>query len=86
MIKYQRKDIDKDHPLTNKKIKHISTETIYIIESVHKMWSNGYFLCLLTVKENTDSHSQIFWQNISCEDNYILDFIDEANLEYSLMT
>ena len=72
-----------NHPLKGRRLQKISNGDVYTIQSVHKMWHKGYFLCLLT--EKNGSHGQVYWENINCLEDMILNHIEEGRLQYTLV-
>ena len=91
-----------NHNLEGKKIVRVEDGKEYTIESVHKHWYQGWYICLLVyslsetesellTKEIIDgkryghSHNFIFWENINCQYDIILESIGENRNEYKLV-
>jgi len=53
------------------------------IQSVHKHWYGGWYLVLLV--EHDGSHGLVLYENISCFHPIILEQIEEAQYQYSLL-
>ena len=64
-----------DHPLLGKKFFDAETNLTYNIEKVCKQWWGGYYIALLI--EQNGSHALRYWENISTEDETILESIRE---------
>ena len=71
-----------DHPLKGKKIIPSHREEIGIIQNVYKHWYHGYYLMLLV--NYNGSHGNVWWENINCENEIILDSIAESRRDFRL--
>jgi len=56
----------------------------YVIESVHIHYWGGYYLVLL-IKDQYGSHTQLFFENINCEDEIIIDILNEQKQKFRLL-
>lgn len=67
----------KDHELIGKKMYSTLEECEYTVDTVHKMWYNGWFIVIMAVDSHR-SHRTVYWQNIDCRDETVLEGIDES--------
>lgn len=74
----------KHHPLHDMVLVKIKTGERYEIDIVSKHWSQGYYWSLVYHKVGSNSHGTLFWKNISCHSNTVLDGINKAQKEYRL--
>ena len=71
-----------NHPLIGRKLDRGGK--IYTIEGVNKHWMWGHYLGLL-LNNGNDSHVFIFWENINCGDELVLQQIGESRQAYKLI-
>lgn len=64
-----------NHPLVGKKFYDAELDKTYNIEKVCKHWYGGYYLTLLI--ENNQSHALRSWENISTDNEIILESIND---------
>lgn len=69
-----------DHELVGKKLVRYSDGNEYNVESVHKQWYAGWYIAILL--ERNKSHHLVFWENINCIEETILQSIEEAGVEW----
>ena len=72
----------KNHPLVGTKIKSKWSGKEYIVEKVNKQWFNGFYLGMLL--NNNDSHVFVYFENINCEDETVLEQIEKTKREFEL--
>ena len=72
-----------NHELVGRKIKHIPTGNVYVIEKVHKQWYAGWSISILV--QRNGSHKSIFWENINSFHEITLNQIKEAKESYELI-
>jgi hypothetical protein len=64
-----------DHPLVGKQFFDAETNMTYNIKKVVKQWWGGYYIALLV--EHNQSHALRYWENISTDNETILESIRE---------
>lgn len=64
-----------DHPLVGKKFYDSELDKTYNIEKVCKHWWGGYYIALLI--ENNGSHALRWWENISTDEESVLESIND---------
>jgi hypothetical protein len=75
----------KDHEFIDQKMYSISEECEYTVDRVHKMWHNGWFIIIMAI-DSHNSHRTVYWQNINCKDESILEGIDESREDFLFIT
>jgi hypothetical protein len=73
------------HPWHDRVLVEKETGTKYIIELVCKHHDYGYYWVIIARKEGTKSHATIWWENISCRYNVVLEGIAEARERYEMI-
>lgn len=73
--------IKRFHPLLGKTIVNKETNKSYVIDSVHKHWYMGNYW-VLTAVDSKNSHTSLFYQNINCIDNTVIDGIKKTKENY----
>jgi hypothetical protein len=63
-----------NHPLVGKQFHDSETNKTYNIEKVLKHWYGGYYLALLI--EKNQSHALRYWENISTDNEIVLEAIE----------
>ena len=81
--KHSHNIILEDHPLVGKKIKKIETNKIYNIEQVNQQWYAGWYIGLLI--EHNGSHGFIWYENIDCWNDIVVDSIEENKTKYIVL-
>lgn len=71
-----------NHKLVGQNLSRHSDGNDYEIVSVHQQWYAGWYIGLLLVRN--ESHSFVFWENISCIEPMIVKNIEEARLRFFL--
>lgn len=71
----------KDHELIGQRMYSTSEECEYTVDRVHKMWYNGWFIVIMPV-DSKRSHRTVYWQNIDCRDETVLQGIDESREDW----
>lgn len=56
----------------------------YVVDAVHENFYFGKYISLLIRKKGSKSHGVIFWENINCYSDVILESIEEARKIYKL--
>ena len=72
----------KNHPLVGTKIKSKWSGKKYTVEKVNKQWFNGFYLGMLL--ENNGSHVFVYFENINCEDETVLEDIERTKKEFDI--
>ncbi len=76
---------NRPHPLLGKVIKNVLSEDVYIIEAVYKHFDYGYYWTLLIRREGTQSHGTLWWENINCKYDLIVNDIKQNREEYIII-
>lgn len=71
----------KDHELIGAKMYSTEEDCHYTVDRVHKMWYEGWFIVIMAVDSNR-SHRTVYWQNIDCRDETVLQGIDESREDF----
>jgi hypothetical protein len=70
------------HPLLGKRIKSRKTGEEYVIEAVYKHFDYGFYWTILIRREGTQSHGTLWWENITCKYDLIVNDIEENRNEF----
>lgn len=73
----------RDYPLVGKKIRNNETGKIYNIEQANKHWYCGWYVGLLI--EQNGSHGFIWYENIDCWNDIVVDSIKKNKTKYILL-
>jgi len=74
----------KNHQFVDRKLYDKEENEVYTIESVHKHWYSGWYIVLLIV-DCAGSSCLLFWENINCMEELIINGILENNKRYSFI-
>lgn len=72
-----------DHDLVGKQVKNHEDGLIYNIDKVSKHWYAGWYVVVLA--EESNSHVMLFWENINCHNETILNGIKKTQERYELV-
>jgi hypothetical protein len=72
-----------DYPLVGRKIKNNETGKIYNIEQANRHWHGGWYIGLLI--EQNKSHAFIWFENIDCWNNIVVNSIEKNKTKYTLL-
>ena len=72
------------HPLLNKKFQNVENGKTYILDSVCIHWYMGYYYHA-TLRDQKDSHATVVIENINCEDETVLEYLERFNTKYKLI-
>ncbi|MFW6272680.1 MAG: hypothetical protein ACOC2U_02735 [bacterium] len=72
-----------DHPLVGERIVNYKGK-VGTIESVHKLWDRGWYIVLL-INNGKNSHWQVLWENINCQDSKIVEIIEIMRQKYFIV-
>lgn len=74
-----------NHPMLGKKFKRVKDNKIYIMDSVCIHWYNVGYYYHATLRDENGSHAVRFIENINCNNELVLEGIDEFNKDYKLL-
>lgn len=78
-----RQECLSNHPLKGQKLLNYSNGKTYDIVDVYREWHCGWFVKLLI--EHNESHAVIYWENINCFDDYIIETIKNHRKECEIL-
>jgi hypothetical protein len=73
-----------NHPMLNKKFKRTKDNKIFIMDSVNIHWWMGYYY-FATLRDENNSHTVQFIENINCQDETIIEGIGEFTKDYTML-
>lgn len=83
-LKIQEPRYITDSILLKKKLKNKITGKIYFVDSIKLSYQIGYYYTILYHDEN-DSHGIIFWNNISCGDDTIINTLKKCEEKFEFI-
>lgn len=73
------------HPMLGKKFKRLKDNKTYIIDSVCIHWFESGYYYNATLRDENNSHTTCFIENINCNNELVIDGINEFNKNYKLI-
>jgi len=79
--KWDRRKGD-EHPLLGMRLRDTESESTYVVDTVSNVWLDGFYIQMAIREEGTNSHALVFWENVSSENEVVLEGIEEAQERY----
>ena len=73
-----------NHPMLNKKFKRLKDDKVFIMDGVNIHWWMGYYY-IATLRDENNSHAVRFIENINCQDESVLEDIENFTKDYILI-
>lgn len=74
-----------NHPMLNKKFRKIKEGKVYVVDSICIHWYDVGYYYHATLRDENGSHAVCFIENINCNNDFIIEGIEQFNQKYELI-